>query len=369
MQRREWLQWVGLSAGLGRAGALLAAADGLGEAAARSGRGFGFSIDPSYAGDTPVAALLARHATVIAPENVMKWCAIEGILGGRDFARADAVVATAAGLGARLRGHTLAWHQMVPARLTLASSASFVKAQTAHLQELATRYAGRIHTWDVLNEVVNPDDGRPDGLRESVLSHLWGIERYPELFELARAADPQAQLAYNDYGLEQDEPWCELRRQSTLRLLAQWLQRKTPIDVLGLQAHLDLSRKFSAEKLGRFFDEVSAMGLTIQITELDVRDALFVGDVAARDAAVAALYRDFVQACVSHPAVEMLVMWNVTDADTWLNRAWQGQHRADGAPMRPTLFDSQGQPKPAFDAMLHSLAQAGTPFARKPRQH
>ena len=110
------------------------------------------------------------------------------------------------------------------------------------------------------------------------------------------------------------------------------------------------------------------MGLTIQITELDVRDALFVGDIEARDAAVAALYKDFVQACVSHPAVEMLVMWNVTDADTWVNRAWQGQRRADGAPMRPTLFDTQGKPKPAFAATLQSLANASTPFAKKSKR-
>lgn len=365
MQRRDLLQWAGVAAGLGWAGALQAGTvDGLGGVAARSGRDFGFSIAPGYANDEPVVSLLARHAGVITAENAMKWSAIEGFLGGRNFAPADAVAAKAARLGAKLRGHTLAWHQMVPARLAVATSADFVKAQTAHLRELATRYAGRIHTWDVLNEVVNPDDKRSDGLRESVLSRLWGGERYPELFELARAADPQAKLAYNEYGLEQDEPWCEQRRRATLRMLEQWLQRKTPIDVLGFQAHLDLSRKFSPEKLLRYFDEVSYLGLTVQITELDVRDAQFVGDIEACDAAVAALYQEFVQACMSHPAVEMLVMWNVTDADTWVNRARQGQRRADGAPMRPTLFDIEGKPKPAFAATLQSLAKASTPFAK-----
>ncbi len=365
MQRRDLLQWAGATAGLGWAGALQAgAADGLHEVAARSGRSFGFSIAPSYANHDPVASLLASHAGVITAENAMKWRAIEGLLGGRDFAPADAVAAHCAKLGAKLRGHTLAWHTMVPAWLAVASSTDFVKAQAAHLQELATRYAGRIHTWDVLNEAVNPDDKRSDGLRESVLSRLWGVDRYPVLFELARAADLQAQLAYNDYGLEQDDPWCEQRRRATLHLLEQWLQRKTPIDVLGLQAHLDLSRKFSPEKLLRFFDEVASMGLTLQITELDVRDAQWDGDIEARDAAVAVLYREFVQACMSHPAVEMVVMWNVTDADTWVNRAWQGQRRADGAPMRPTLFDIEGQPKPAFAATLQSLAKASTPFAK-----
>lgn len=175
MRRRDFLQWAGRAAGLGWAGASQAGAlDGLGGVAARSGRDFGFSIAPGYANDEPVVSLLARHAGVITAENAMKWRAIEGFFGGRDFAPADAVAATAARLGAKLRGHTLAWHQMVPARLAVASSADFVKAQTAHLREMAARYVGRVHNWDVLNEVVNPDDRRSDGLRESVLSRLWG---------------------------------------------------------------------------------------------------------------------------------------------------------------------------------------------------
>ena len=155
MRRRDFLQWAGRAAGLGWAGAAQAgAADGLGGVAARSGRDFGFSIAPGYVSVEPVASLLARHAGVITAENAMKWRAIEGFFGGRDFAPADAVAATAARFGAKLRGHTLAWHQMVPARLSVASTADFVQAQTVHLRELATRHVGRIHTWDVLNEVV-----------------------------------------------------------------------------------------------------------------------------------------------------------------------------------------------------------------------
>ena len=100
----------------------------------------------------------------------------------------------------------------------------------------------------------------------------------------------------------------------------------------------------------------------MQITELDVRDRTATGDVPARDAAVAALYSDFVGACFSHPAVEMVVMWNVTDDDSWINRPAQGQRRADGLPMRPLLFDAQGQPKPAFAAVADAMRAASVPF-------
>jgi GH35 family endo-1,4-beta-xylanase len=55
----------------------------------------------------------------------------------------------------------------------------------------------------------------------------------------------------------------------------------------------------------------------------------------------------------------------VTDADSWINRWGQGQRRPDGQPMRPTLFDDQGQPKRAFDAVAASLRQARIKFDKK----
>ncbi|TXT40903.1 MAG: beta-1 4-xylanase [Comamonadaceae bacterium] len=339
MNRREWLGSAALAC-VGWHGAAQAQTPGGLDALARtSGRRFGFAVSPGYADKQPVKELLKQHAGVITAENAMKWRHIENMFGMPDYTQADRVAEMADGLKAQLRGHTLA----------------------------LSRYQGRIHTWDVLNEVIDAD--QPTGMRESVLSRLWGVDRYPALFELARAADPHAKLAYNDYGMEQDEPWCEQRRSAVLRMLERWVQRGTLIDTMGVQAHLNVSRKFSASKLLRFFDELRALGLSIQVTELDVSDAQWQGDVASRDAAIAALYRDFTQACLSHPAVEMIVMWNVTDADSWLNRWSQGQRRADGQAQRPMLFDAQGQAKPAFHAVTACLADTSIHFDRKETRH
>lgn len=377
MQRREFMLEAGIAC-LGSMGSVPVQAQAqalapqciqLDQAARRSGRRYGFAVHPGYADREPVRSILRQHAGVITAENAMKWRSIENLFGVRDYAQADRVAALAAALNAPLRGHTLAWHQSTPAYLTTTTTQQFVASQTAHLQALMQRFKGRIHTWDVLNEVVDADSNTADGMRVSVLSRLWSAEKYPQLFELARTVDPQAKLAYNDYGMEQDSPWCEARRVVLLRMLEGWVKRGTPIDVIGLQAHLDLSRQFSSTRLLRFFDELRALGLTIQITELDVRDALATGDLASRDAAVAALYKDFIDACVSHPAVEMIVMWNVTDDDSWVNRWGQGQLRADGLPQRPTLFDSRGQVKPAFAAVAASLCNATVNFDMKAARH
>jgi endo-1,4-beta-xylanase len=368
MQRRELLHWAG-GAFLGSAASAQPQPSvSLNAIAQNNQRSFGFAIAPSYASKEPVKTLLSQHAGVITAENAMKWRNIQGVLGTADYSQADRVVEIAESLKAKIRGHTLGWHQSTPAYLSYASADTFIAAQTAHAQALVKRYAGRIHTWDVLNEVIEPDHKRSDGMRESVLSKLWGVDQYPKFFELARVADPLAKLAYNDYGMEQDEAFNERRRTVMLRTLENWVQRKTPIDVLGLQAHLDVSRKFSATKLTRFLDDVRAMGLSVQITELDVRDIQAQGSVADRDASIAALYKDFMDTCLSHSAVEMVVLWNVTDDDSWVNRWTQAQRRADGQAMRPTLFDTQGHTKPAFDAVVNSLRTAQAKFSMKETQ-
>lgn len=385
MQRRRLLGWTGgacvgtASGGTAIAQTLLGDPPGdpstahpagrLDELARRTGRRYGFAVHPGYADKEPVRSILRQHAGIITAENAMKWRNVENAFGARDYTQADRVVAIATSLHAPLRGHTLAWHQSTPGYLIGATPKQFAEAQTAHLQALMLRYKGRIHTWDVLNEVMDADAKGKDGMRESVLSRLWDVDKYPVLFELAREADPQAKLAYNDYGIEQDEPWCEARRSALLRMLEAWVKRGTPLDAVGLQAHLDLSRRFSETKLMRFFDELQALGMSIQITELDVRDTQYPGDVPARDAAVAALYKAFMDTCFNHPAVEMVVMWNVTDDDSWINRWAQGERRTDGLPQRPTLFDAQGQPKPAFHAVAGSLRDATVKFDLKKARH
>jgi endo-1,4-beta-xylanase len=341
----------------------------LNDLAMRQGRRFGFAIDPSYSQKPAVKPLLA-HAGVLTAENGMKWARTHVAPDSWSFSRAKAVATQAQALGALLCGHALGWHQSMPGWVSTVDAPAYVAAMTAHVKHIAGHFAGQIDTWDVLNEVIEPDHKQSGGMRESVLSKLWRIERYPLFFEIARQADPKARLAYNDYGLEQDEAWCDRRRAATLKLLEGWVARGTPLDVLGVQAHLNASSKFSQRKLSDFLDQVRALGLTVQITELDVRDTQVQGDIAARDAAVASMYKAFADVCLSHSSVEMIVLWNVTDADSWLNDKWnRAPQRADGLPSRPTLFDESGQPKPAFAALQQSLRDAKTAFVPEEKKN
>jgi endo-1,4-beta-xylanase len=59
-----------------------------------------------------------------------------------------------------------------------------------------------------------------------------------------------------------------------------------------------------------------------------------------------------------HRAVSRVTFWGVTDAGTWLNN-WPVRERVN----HPLLWDRQGRPKPAFNAVVEALRRASTPGA------
>src|SRR5262249_32847203 len=146
-------------------------------------------------------------------------------------------------------------------------------AMLQRINDMCGRYRGRVFCWDVVNEAINVGDGRPDGLRKAVFLDQIGPEYFDLAHHAARAADPNALLVVNDYGIEYDMPGDNKKRLALLRLLERMKKAGTPVDVLGVQAHLQTGgAPFSPAKLRQFFAEVAAMGLAIHITELDVAD-------------------------------------------------------------------------------------------------
>ncbi|HEY1204841.1 MAG: endo-1,4-beta-xylanase [Bryobacteraceae bacterium] len=66
-------------------------------------------------------------------------------------------------------------------------------------------------------------------------------------------------------------------------------------------------------------------------------------------------YADIFSVFVRHPAVSRVTFWGVTDADTWLNN-WPVRGRTN----HPLLWDRQGRPKPAFDAVVEAVRRAAS---------
>jgi endo-1,4-beta-xylanase len=301
--------------------------------------------------------LLAKEASIVVAENDMKWQTIHPARDRYDFAPGDALVAFAKAHGQLVRGHNLCWHQAIPAWFPqTATPQNAADLLRSHIVTVAGHYAGKIQSWDVVNEAIHGEDGVPGGFRKSIWYQLLGAQYIDIAFRAARQADPHALLTYNDYDLEQDSPKAEAKRQAVLGLLRSMRERNIPIDALGIQSHLHASNQpYEWAGLHRFLTALEPLNLQVFVTELDVNDSALPGDVAERDRAVADLYREYLHNVLTHPAVKAVLTWGLTDRDSWLNKF---ARRKDGQPVRPLPFDADLKPTPAYFAMREQIAHA-----------
>ncbi|MFJ5708155.1 non-reducing end alpha-L-arabinofuranosidase family hydrolase [Streptomyces sp. NPDC093105] len=336
LSRRRRTLTVGLSAAAVVAGVVTllpgsAGAAGLGTQAAPSGRYFGTAVAAGRLGDSAYTAISDREFTMITPENEMKWDAVEPSRGRFDFGPADRIVDRALARGQRVRGHTTVWHSQLPSWVrSLRDAKTLRSVMNHHITTQMSHYKGRIYAWDVVNEAFA--DGGSGRLRGSVFQEVLGDGFIEEAFRTARAADPAAKLCYNDYNIEN---WSDAKTQGVHRMVKDFKSRGVPIDCVGFQSHFGTSGPPASFRTT--LDAFAALGVDVQITELDIAQAS------------PTHYANAVGACLSVARCTGITVWGVRDSDSW---------RSDESPL---LFDSGGRPKPAYDAVMKALGSGTTP--------
>lgn len=284
-----------------------------GTAAAR-GVLYGSAVASRELGEADFAGVLAREAAILVPEYEMKRALVEPVRGQYDFSGCERILAFARAHEMIFRGHPLLWHKRNPAWLEEAVRRSRDEALIAdYVRTVTGHFRGHAHSWDVVNEAIAPDSGRPDCLRNSFWLEAFGPRYIDIAYHAARAADPQALLVYNDWGCELGAPANDRFRAATLDFLEQVLARGVPVDALGLQGHL---RAFGTPvdqgKLGAFLTRVKSLGLRILVTEHDVDDSGGPSDIALRDRAVADASRRFLDVVIDAGAIAVLT-WGLSD--------------------------------------------------------
>jgi len=318
------------------------------------------------------AALVKRQFDSISPENELKWERIHPQPGQFDFALADRYVEFGVTNQMTIIGHNLIWHSQTPDWVFRDDKGNPVDRDTLlarmreHIFTVVGRYKGRIFGWDVVNEALN-EDGT---LRNSRWRKIIGDDYIAKAFEFAHEADPQAELYYNDYSLENGP-----KRSGAVALIKQLQAAGVKVSGIGSQGHYRLDSP-SAEQVDKTISEFEKLGIKVMITELDVNvlpspTRSLGADVATRFGARAGLnpytnglpdavqqqlaqrYADLFSVFLKHrDSVSRVTFWGVTDANSWLND-WPVRGRT----AYPLLFDRQAKPKPAFDAVLKA-AQA-----------
>ncbi|MFO1063381.1 MAG: endo-1,4-beta-xylanase [Pirellulales bacterium] len=249
--------------------------------------------------------------------------------------------------GIEVHGHNLIWAQdrfTPPWVVTLLKdrpdlAGSLIKK---HCAAVVGAFKGDITTWHVINEAYNWD-GK---LLESVWSRTTGTGFIESAFSAAAAADPNAKLLYNDYGLEEADP---RKFQSVMTLVRTLKSKKIPIHGIGWQFHTStdtiLDPKFDLEARMK---AVQAEGLDNYITELDLTVPGAKLDAAGNPSAAdlsrqAAAYRKVLEIFLRVKGIS-LQTWGVSDKKSWL-----------GPKQFPLLFDSNYQPKPAYKELRKAL--------------
>jgi endo-1,4-beta-xylanase len=326
-------------------------------------------------------ALVREQFNQITAENDVKWALIHPREGadGYNFEPADAFVEFGQRHGMVLVGHTLVWHSQTPQWVFAgthpppaeevasgesggggfgrwnytgprASREELLGRMRDHIHTVVGRYKGKIKAWDVVNEALA--DRGTNVLRNSLWLQIIGPDYIAKAFQYAHEADPDAVLRYNDYGLEDPA-----KRRRLITLIRSLQEQGVPVMAIGTQAHLNVSTA-SFENMDQALTEMETLGLPIHVTELDINSAeggqrttgadiadnataTQGGLVSDADRRLSEAYEGIFRAFLKHHAkVDMVTFWGPNDANSWRRRG------------TPLLFDVNGQPKPAFDAVI-----------------
>jgi endo-1,4-beta-xylanase len=319
--------------------------------------------------DTNVTAFIKAQFNSISPENVLKWEPLHPEPEQYHFADADRYVEFGRTNNLFIVGHVLVWHSQTPQWVfqddqgNPADRDTLLARMSNHIATVVGRYRGQIGGWDVVNEALN-EDGT---LRDSPWRKIIGDDYIAKAFQYAHAADPQAGLYYNDYSLE-NAP----KRNGAVELIKKLQAQGVPVTAVGLQGHYKMDWP-TPDQLDETIAAFSVLGIKVAITELDLDvlppatssqaaevsmnfalraewDPYTNGLPAAVQRQLARRYADLFTIFVKHrDVVNRVTFWGLSDGDSWLNR-WPIRGRT----AYPLLFDRDGRPKRAFDAVIQT---------------
>ncbi|MDO9376321.1 MAG: endo-1,4-beta-xylanase [Ferruginibacter sp.] len=310
--------------------------------------------------DAKATALILQQFNAVTPENCMKAENIHPGWDKYDFNLADKIVAFGKEHNLAVNGHTLVWHSQLPVfARKIVSVDSFKTFFTNHISTIASRYSGKVFSWDVVNEALN-EDGT---MRKSIFLEKLGQDYVTEAFRLAQQHAPNTELYYNDYNNEQPQ-----KRAGCIALVKKVQAAGVRIDGVGIQGHWHLG-KLPLRDIEESILAYHALGLKVMFTEVDIEmlPRSFGGaDVNQTMAANPSLnpyksgipdsllqqqakdYESLFKLFLKHQdKITRVTFWGVHDGQSWLN-GWPVPGRTN----YPLLFDRAFAPKPAYHAVL-----------------
>lgn len=321
--------------------------------------GAAINVNQSNNIDAAGAEVVKHHFNSIVAENCMKSAEIHPEKDVYFWDDADRFVQFGEDNGMEIIGHCLIWHSQLAPWFVYDSEGNYVSADELksrmrdHIHTVVGRYKGRIKGWDVVNEAIVENGS----YRKSPFYEILGEEFIPLAFQYAHEADPDAELYYNDYGMNVPG-----RRNTVVKMVRDLKRRGLRIDAIGMQGHMGMDYPDFSE-FEKSIEAFASTGCKVMITEWDMsalptltRSANVADQVAFRKALnpypdalpddvdrqwnsrMDAFYTMFLRHA---DVIQRVTAWGVNDADSWKN----------GFPMPgrkdyPLFFDRDYRMKP-----------------------
>lgn len=335
-----------------------AAGESLGAIAAENGFVFGAAAGPVIDKDVAYRELYTTHARIVTTDVAMKMGTIAPQPGPKRFESADRLLKFCASNRIPMRGHCLVWNEWVPAWIKSMSTAERRTFFDAYVEEVAARYAGKLQSWDVVNEPFWPGHKARGGYRLGPWYDAFGTGYVRRAFERAALADKKTKFVLNEAHTERDDDVGRAIRAGLLRLVDELKDAGVPLHAVGLQGHLQPRYPHDAARFADFVHALAERKVDIYITEFDVRDDTFPDDIPTRDAMIADTGEKFLNTVLRIPAVKMVVAWELSDNYSFYTDAAKKKNPlADRLP-RPLPFDDANQRKPLWFAMARAFRNA-----------
>ena len=318
--------------------------------------------------DTAAIRIVKKHFNAIVAENCMKSEVIQPVEGKFDFSLSDKFIEFGEKYKLFITGHVLIWHSQAPKWFFVdaegkdVSREVLIERMKKHISTLVSRYKGKVKGWDVVNEAIL-DDG---SWRKNKFYEIIGKDYVALAFRFAHAADPDAELYYNDYSMAH-----EGRRNGVVKMVKELQEMGIKVDGIGMQTHCNMVFPPLVE-FEKSLVAFSGLGVKVMITEMDItvlpspKDDTG-ADVASSyefkkefdpysgglpDSVSTALYErylGFFKLFKKHQdKISRVTIWGIQDGQSWRNY-WPIAGRTD----YPLLFDRNYQPKKIVETILH----------------
>jgi endo-1,4-beta-xylanase len=335
-----------------------ASAQGLGEIAAQNGLLFGAAAGPVIDKDAAYRGLYTTQARIVTTDVAMKMGTIVPQPGPKRFESADRLLQFCASNHIAMRGHCLIWNEWVPQWIKNMSVSERQAFFDGYIEEVAVRYAGKLHSWDVVNEPFWPGHKAPGGYRLGPWYDAFGTGYVRRAFERVAMVDKKTKLVLNEAQTERDDEVGLAVRSGLLRLVDELKDAGVPLHAVGLQGHLQPRYPHDPARFSDFLHALAARGVDIYITEFDVRDDTFPDDIPTRDAMIADTAEKFLTDTLRVPAVKIVIAWELADNYSFYTDAAKKKDPLAQRLPRPLPFDAKMQKKPLWFAMARAFENA-----------